>query len=469
MSRIRRLLPALLLFLVGLPTSSASNTYVQICQIQVEGNKRTKTQVILRELDFSEGDTISLLQLQQRLQRNRIHLMNLGLFISVSMNIPEWTVPENEISVSIEVQEAWYVYPLPWVELADRNFNVWWVEYNRSLRRLDYSFEFAHNNFSGYRDRFRVLAQIGFTQKFEFAYQLPYLNQAQTLGVETDWMYKRTRDVNFMTSGDQQVFFRGDNLQMFQFFRGNVTLTYRPRLRDSHSWQVGYQSGRIAPELAEELNPDFFLHSRQQQQAIRLEYQFMSDYRDVRAYPMDGYFLKAGLIKLGFLGNDVRALQMHTLYQQVHAFSSRWSFEWIARGQFSLLRHKQPFFNSAGMGYGDDYLRGFEYYVVDGLDFGFLKQTLRYKTLDTELNWGRAMPFENMRIMPLRIYLTAFFDTGFANNPYYAEGNQLPNRILLSGGVGVNLVTYYDKVFIIELSRNDLGETGIFLHWRLGM
>lgn len=469
MYRIWHLLPALLFVLFGPPDTSASDTYVQVCQIEVEGNNRTKTRVILRELDFSEGDTIALPQLQQRLHRNRNHLMNLGLFISVSINIPEWTVPENEILIHIKVQEAWYVYPLPWVELADRNFNVWWVEYNRSLRRLDYIFEFSHNNFSGYRDRFRILAQIGFTQKFEFAYQLPYLNDAQTLGLETSWMYKRTRDVNFTTLGDQQVFYRGDNLQLFQFFRGNATLTYRPRLRDSHRWQLGYQHGRIAPELAEELNPDFFLNRRQQQRAVRLEYQFESDHRDVRAYPMHGYFLKAGASKLGFLGNDVRALQVHALYQQVHSFSSRWSFEWISRGQISLLRHKQPFFNSTGLGYGDDYLRGFEYYVVDGLDFGFLKQTLRYKTLDSQLNWGRAMPFENMRIMPLRIFITAFFDTGFANNPYYAEGNQLPNRVLVSGGLGINLITYYDKVFIIELSRNDLGETGIFLHWRLSM
>lgn len=461
----------LLCMLFGLSFLQASETAVHICDIRIEGNAKTKTAVILRELDFAEGDTITLAELSQRLERNRLHLMNLGLFIFVKVNILDWKVPENEISIDIRVLEAWYVYPIPWVELADRNFNVWWVDYNRSLRRLDYLFEFSHYNFSGNRDRLRILAQVGFTQKFELAYQLPYLNQAQTLGLETAWMYKRTRDVNYKTLGDQQVFFRGDNLNMLQQFRGSARLSYRPRLRDSHIWQLGYQWGRIDQELASELSPDFFLNRRMDQQFFSVEYLFDSDYRDVRAYPMNGYYLQLGARKmgLGIFEGDLNALQLHTQYQQVYSFSQLWSFEWIARGQVSLLRQKQPFSNSMGLGYGSDYLRGFEYYVIDGLDFGFLKNTLRLKVIDRQINWGRFMPFTALKEMPYRIFLTSYFDSGFANNPYYAEGNQLPNRMLFSGGLGINLVAYYDKVFILELSRNDLGETGIFLHWRMGL
>ena len=41
----------------------------------------------------------------------------------------------------------------------------------------------------------------------------------------------------------------------------------------------------------------------------------------------------------------------------------------------------------------------------------------------------------------------------------------MANQYLYSGGIGFDLVTYYDRVFRLEFSINKFGETGIFIHF----
>ncbi len=55
-------------------------------------------------------------------------------------------------------------------------------------------------------------------------------------------------------------------------------------------------------------------------------------------------------------------------------------------------------------------------------------------------------------------------DAGYVVNNRSFSG-ELPNSLLLSGGVGLDLVTYYDIVTRFELSMNKMGEHGFFIHF----
>ena len=54
--------------------------YAIIDQITVEGNSKTKTSVILREMLVQKGDTIQLSQLTEALEKSELLLMNTTLF-----------------------------------------------------------------------------------------------------------------------------------------------------------------------------------------------------------------------------------------------------------------------------------------------------------------------------------------------------------------------------------------------------
>ena len=90
-------------------------------------------------------------------------------------------------------------------------------------------------------------------------------------------------------------------------------------------------------------------------------------------------------------------------FAQYFSFGKRWSTEIIFKGRVSLIRAKQPYNKYKSLGYFEDYLRGYEFYVVDGLDYGYFKSSLRFEIINERVNWGKLMPVKPFKLMPLRI------------------------------------------------------------------
>ena len=61
-------------------------------------------------------------------------------------------------------------------------------------------------------------------------------------------------------------------------------------------------------------------------------------------------------------------------------------------------------------------------------------------------------------------YLNTFVDVGYVNDDIYLN-NSLANQFMLGYGIGIDFVTYYDKVIRVEFSTNRLNEFGFFLHF----
>ena len=127
----------------------SAQEYFIVENVTLDGNKRTRDKIVLRELDFKNGDTIYFTQIQQRFLENEKRILNTGLFNNVSLNVKNWILATRKADIVIEMVENWYIYPAPIFELADRNFNVWWTEQNRSLSRVNYGIRLSHINFSG--------------------------------------------------------------------------------------------------------------------------------------------------------------------------------------------------------------------------------------------------------------------------------------------------------------------------------
>ena len=143
------------------------------------------------------------------------------------------------------------------------------------------------------------------------------------------------------------------------------------------------------------------------------------------------------------------------------------SLESILILKTNFLRHKQPYTHLNSLGYGEDTMNGYELYVIDGTDFGILKTSFRYELFERNWNLGKIMPIKRMREMPMKAYIALNNDVGYVNSPNYAHYGFWANQALWGGGIGLNLVMYYDKVFLIEYSLNQLGEKGVFLDFSL--
>lgn len=453
----------LLLFLPSLLFSQTESVTIQ--SITLIGNKKTKDRIVYRELDFQIGDEISLKELPSRLKENERLVLNTGMFSKVDIAAGQ---RNNQADIQITVQENWYIYPIPLIELADRNFNVWWTEQNRQLNRLDISMRFHHLNLTGNRDHLKILAQVGYTQKLEFEYTFPGINKAQTIGLMTNLLFTRNREIGFISIGNKLLFDRAEDRFQLKRTRLGLGMIYRPGILYYHTATLNYHQNRITDSVAIELNPDFFLRGRKSQQYASLKYNFTYDNRDIKPYPETGSFAFAEIQKDGFgIFDDRNSLRLTGEVRKYFTHSKRWSTAFSVKGRTELIRKKHDYFNSRALGWFEDFVRGYQFYVVDGQDYLYFKSSLRYKIIDRELQFGKWVFIEQFRIAPLKVYLTANYDGGRVWDEYYQENNPLTNTYLQGGSIGIDFVAYYDKVLRFEYSINHLNEKALFLTYNL--
>lgn len=445
---------------------------VYIEDIVTEGNRKTRTEILLRELRFGVGDTIPLTLLDTFCLESEQLLLNTSLFNKVQIApVQCLDCPTAARRIRVVVEEAWYLYPIPIFELADRNFNVWWVDQNRSMQRINFGTEFAHINITGRGDRLKVGAKYGYTHNYAFRYSLPYINKKQTIGISTDVSFARNRELNYATDGDKQLFYRDEDGEfVYSRFRTTLGLTWRPGLRTFHYFNAGYFQNRISDFIASELNPKFFLDGRNLQRYVSLSYEFVYDGRDVRPYPLNGKYLSLRLVRDGVDNfGDRDALTLHAYYDQYFSFSPRWSLGLRSGAKASFVRCPQPYNDNRAMGFGRNTLHGYEYYIMDGLDMGFLKSNLRFLLLKNEIEFGKLVPISQFRNMPVKIYFSVNSDWGYVNDPFLRRNNNLVNQPLWGGGIGLDFVLFFDKVIQVEYSMNYLLEKGLFLHINMNL
>jgi len=440
--------------------------YAVVEDIQVLGNNKTKKEVILRELAFSPGDSVQLDQLTQKIERSQSLLMNTNLFSKVTITYQDWSGVDNHISIKVEVKEAWYIYPVPSFQLADRNFNVWWVDHNAALSRTNYGMDFTHLNTTGRGDRLKASFQLGYTQKYRLRYITRSLNAAQTMGLSVNFAYLQNREVNYATVDNRQVFYENNETVNYHRFLGDLSITFRPGLLETHEIRMGYRHNTINEVIAQELNPSFFNNGESIQRFGILEYFYQYDARDNRGYPMEGNYLSFSLEKDGLgIHQDRNALTTYLQYQQYLDIFGKFNLGLVSKAKYSFIRTPQPYNDNRAIGFFGNSLRGYEYYVIDGLDMLLLNTSIKHPILNLEINLGRLMPISSFRRIPFRLNVSLNNDFGYVNNPFGKAVNPFNNRLLWGTGVGLDAIFFFDMVFRVEYSRNHLGESGVFLHF----
>ena len=463
-----------ILFLIAPFFTTAQNppTAAIIRDFIFEGNAKTKAKVLTRELTVGIGDTIPLSQLAVKLEENRLRLLNTNLFSMVKINVKNWGL-DDKVSVVINVVERWFFYPVPIIELADRDPNVWWKDYHHDLRRTNYGIRLTHNNFTGRRDPFSVLIQFGYTPKFSVGYAFPAFDKKQTISAFLGFFYSTNREVGYATIDNRVALYKNSLQNIFTRLSYNVGMAYTPGLYHRHLLNMGYSKQTLDTSVTERLNRDYFLDSRTKQAYFWMTYDYSNDHRDFRPYPMNGHAMAINITKSGFFKkDDVNALDIRFRYAEYHKFTPKLSLETILRGKTKLIRQAQPYNFQHGLGYGSDFVRGYERFVVDGYDFGILKNSLRLQVLDKDYDISRYLIkskfFESWKSVPIKIFLTGNFDTGYSYTPQYNPVNNFQNRLLYGGGLGLDVLAYNGMLWQFEYSFNHTGKGEFFVHYKAG-
>ena len=158
---------------------------------------------------------------------------------------------------------------------------------------------------------------------------------------------------------------------------------------------------------------------------------------------------------------------MTSTYAHYFPILEKLSFGAKLKGRYTFTRQEQPYTHVSALGYFPNYLRGYELYVMDGMDYFYAKTHFQYRLFKRQINWGKFMFIRQFRLMPVKVYLAINNDFGYANAPFNSERSTLSNQWLWGRGVGLDLVVFQDKLWQFEYSYNHLGEHGFFLHFEL--
>ena len=466
--RLFYLLGVLLLPLLA--GAAAPGDSVLVEDVLLIGHKKTRPRVVFREMNFGRGDRVAVADFPEIVGQAYNNLMNTGLFASVTIGYDTLALTgERPLIVSVVMRETWYIYPVPVFELADRNFNVWWTEENRSLDRVNVGGKLTYYNATGRRDRLRVGFTTGYTRALEASYRLPYLNRAGSIGLEVSYSNLRRREQNYLTRMNRQEFYEDPDSFVYRRSQAGVSLTYRRRIFIRHELSVGRRQSRIADTIARVLNPEFYGGGRSGQKYFRIGYDFTNDRRDIRNYPWKGKLLSVGIAKegLGIYG-ERDGLEVHGDYSRFVPFGrQRYSLNYGVSGKYSLIRTRQPFLENRAIGFGNRGLIGYQFYVVDGLDMLIWRIGLRRELFKTKLDLGKLVFIDAFRYVPLRLLFNVQLNQGLANAPFADNSNRLNNTLLTGVGAGIDAVLFYDMVAGLQYNRNHLGEGGVYLNVNL--
>lgn len=454
---------ALLLFAVHTAfgqdeTSSAvtSNTFT-IGHINIYGNKKTRRNIILRELSISEGQAIPADSIPALIEQNRLRLATVGLFTEI--NIALDTVSDSQIDWNINLKERWFIIPEPTFQLADRNFNVWWNEQNRDIRRTIIGVVVRHKNFRGNLENLIVTAQVGYTKRFGIEYLKPYIDKKQKHGIGVAFSFAESQETFYTTDSNKLKFIKRQDNYILKQFEGSIAYTYRPAYASRHIIRLGYKNYHVADTVLK-LNPEYYKGASNTLSAIELSYRYELNKTDNWNYPLKGTKVIGQLVgRFGLEGMDNQAFATLEVGKYYNPWG-KWYISSTFRGRLSFPE-EQPYALRTALGTKFDYVRGYEYYVIDGSHFGLLRLNFKREILNITI---RRIPIRYLPAIPIRIYPKIFADAGYVQNQY--EGNSfLNNRMLYSGGVGVDIFTAYDIKIRLEYAWNHLGQKDLFLHF----
>ncbi|MFT4063070.1 MAG: hypothetical protein QM642_12025 [Edaphocola sp.] len=455
----------ILVFLLGghlagaqvlLPDSQHASSCSYVKDILISGQRKTKDALILREIGIKPGDCVANDQLPMLAGQSKLRLLNLRLFTDVKV---EWlAIAADTYCLNIVLLDRFPIMPDPNLEFADRNFNVWWNEMGRDPRRLNLGITLTHNNFRGNREQLGATGQVGYTQKLGISYARPFADKNQRHGFGISFYGLQNREIPYMTYANKLRFLRSSDNFMLRRIDAAIWYTYRPAYATTHELRLAYHHYWISDTIAL-LNPTYLGNDGlTQQDVLHFTYRFEYNGVDNWNYPLRGKrFIGTFDQKLALAGGyGQTSLYLH--HDRYWHLGGKWYAAGIARGRVSAGQH-QPYIFRQNLGYEFDYIRGYEYYAIDGSAFGILRLNLKRELL----HWRIKLPVRYFEIVPIRVYAKVYADAGAGYNKY-PIADAYCNKLLYAGGVGIDVVTLYDIKVRIEYTVNHVGEKGLYLH-----
>ena len=240
-----------------------------ISAFAVIGNEVTQPEIIVRELPMDVGDTIDLEQIE--FAKSRVY--SLGLFTRVDISWPEL----DSTTLIIEVQERWYLYPVPMAGIVDRNWDHWY-----------FGLGVKHDNFRGWNEKIFAGFVLGYNPWVSLSYGNPWILGDAQFFTTTGFLWSQVENKSQESRG------QGPNFDEIHY---GISETFGKRIDAYHSvWSfLAYNYLEVTENRSgRTLDPSGI------DRYLSIGFGASHDTRNLQEYPTSGIFSSATITKKGF-------------------------------------------------------------------------------------------------------------------------------------------------------------------------
>jgi outer membrane protein insertion porin family len=257
--------------------SEDSELAPKVTRIEVQGNRHTKTHIILREMKTQVGDTLDIATLQDDQKR----ILNLGLFNRVEIT----PVPEPEgLQLVITVTERLYFFPFP----------IFFIN-EKSWKKASYGAGVVHTNFRGRGEVMAISGWAGYNPAINVDYSNPWLFGPSHLLTRVRFFAQRFRNRSFAII-NRDV----DEKRI----GGSWSIGRRFGLFTYFSLNFGYSELKFDPPV-----PGQTLDPSGRDRLPSFGVFFAYDKRDLFEYPRSGVLLRLWAQRTGFNSDHIHYLR----------------------------------------------------------------------------------------------------------------------------------------------------------------
>jgi len=409
----------------------SSSSYFQVDSIKIIGNEQTQEFVILRELSFEVGDTVN----SEILHYNRERIFSLSIFTKVDVVLEK---QNDKNVVLIKVEESWYIFPVPFVNVRERTF-----------ARASYGVSLKYKNFRGRNETIRATVSLGYDPFYSLEYVNPLVIQSYDISLSLSFGLGK--------SVNKSEILEIVNGNSFEFKTIVINSIWGKRITEESSlyFSVGYSKTKAPSD-----NLNLLMASGTSiDHKITTGISYLYDSRNLKQYASDGEYFGISYLYNG-LGNSQSHYNVLNIdirdYQEIYE-------NFVMRG-FISARHTfgeyVPIYDYSMFGY-DYYIRGNRFEIKEGNNRILTNLVISYPILP-EWNFALDLPILPNSLTRSRISIMAslFADAGAIFN----NGDKIKFTDFSHGyGFGLTVLFLPYSSFSLEYAFNEFGKGEILL------
>lgn len=389
--------------------------------IIVVGNTKTKAFVILRELNVASGDTIT--QSKIELLKNRVY--SLQLFNNVDI----FTVRKknNTYDLIIQVNERWFIYPVPVFGIKDHNW-----------KKLYYGIGLLNTNFRGMDEKIFILGTLGYEPSLQFYYKTPNVEFIKNGFFELNLSLSKIENRSIFSSD------LDENFYIVNYYLLS-TLGKRFDLLQKLWFDIGFQMLSVEEKYAfATLNQSGF----DKFPIFGFGYQY--DSRDLNDFTMQGTYFNFQIRKFGLFQEKINyAKSYFDIRNFIPAFNS---LTLAFRSYLNLsIGKKIPSYNLSHIGYNEK-IRGHFTEIYEGEHLLNNSAELRFLIFKPEYYNIDFISIPEFNVWKFGMALVIFGDAG---KVWYNKESFRWDKFKKGYGIGINFILPYHLVLRIEYARNE--------------